>query len=284
MRVSIEIFLFDNWLMNVVVLCCAAALSGLRLRPALAGVLALCGGIYAMLAMGVWQVLLLAPARFLFAGVMALGLRFGGWRGYLRALLSVLACAFLLGGLLLALPSLGLKNSVAMENGVMIGTVGLRAVLVCLGVSALLPRFLRRLRAAARVDEHHIRLRVTMAGKCFEVLAILDTGNLLREPVTGLPVVLINNCPETKEKLPVQFSSVGGAGELLCGHVESAQIKLKSGWHEVDIMVARAPQQVRGAQAIMGIAALPPESAEEHIKWCFSLAKQRLLPYKSGKS
>lgn len=262
MRVSIEWFLLDNWLMNGAVLCCAAALSGCRFRRLIAPAACLLGAVYALLAFGVWPWLLdspwSAPLRVLFGGVLALGLRFTGWKGYLRAALCVLLCAFLLGGLMLALSLLGEGLSIAgMQSGVLIGTVRLRVALVVIALATQLPRGLRLLRAAARVEEGRVPLRIWLDGKLHEASALLDTGNLLTEPLTGLPVVLLQDCPDFAGGYPVRYAGAGGEGELACRRAQRMQVKIGSAWRETDAMVARAPGRIEGAGALIGSAALP---------------------------
>ncbi len=97
MRVSIEWFLLDNWLMNSITLLLAAALSGLRFRPLLGSALALAGAVYAFLALALWPVLMHAVIRVGFGCMLAFGLRAEGYKAYIRAVLCVLLSAFLLG-------------------------------------------------------------------------------------------------------------------------------------------------------------------------------------------
>lgn len=260
MRVSIELFLLDNWLMNCAALCCSAALSGLCFRKALAPFLCLVGAAYALLALSVWQWLLSLPVRVAFGFVLALGLRCNSFKSYARAVISVLLSAFLLGGLLLLLTR-SAQGAYGMAGGVLIGSIGIRAVLCCIAIAAMLPRFLRYLRTAARVESAYLRARITLSGRQFDVVALLDTGNLLIEPVTGLPVVLLADCPDIRQSYPVQFNGIGGAGELLCAHATHAEVKINGEWREMDVMVACAPHAMEGAQAIIGAAALPPETA-----------------------
>lgn len=261
MRISIELFLLDNWLMNCATLCCSAALSGLGFRKTLAPAFCLLGAVYALLALQIGQWLLSLPVRIAFGLVLALGLRCNSWKSYARAVSCVLLSAFLLGGLLLLLTQQrGMQGAYGMVNGIVVGTVGMRAVLCCVAVAAMLPRLFRYLRTAARIERSLLRMRVSLAGRRFDVLAMLDTGNLLTEPITGLPIVLLADCPNTGQGYPVQFCGMGGAGEILCTHATNAEVWVNGEWRETDVMVARAPYAIRGAQAIIGTAALPPEA------------------------
>ncbi len=269
MRISIEWFLLDNTLMNLCVLLLAAALSGLRVRLPLSTGLCFAGGVFALLSLWFFSVLLTPVPKLLFACVLAFGLRADGWRAYLRGLLCVLLCAALLGGLMLLLTFLlGESENSGMKNGVLVGTVETRAALVAIVLAALLPRILRALRNAARTGSLHVPLRFTLDGAELELDALIDTGNLLNEPVTGLPVVLVCSTVlmgKQEEGYPVRYCGVNGEGLLYVRRAQSAKICIEGIWHSTDIMVARSPVPIVGAKAIVGNNALPPESIYKRI-------------------
>ncbi len=264
MRISIEWFLLDNTLMNLCVLLLAAALSGLRIRLSLAIGLSFIGGVFALLSLWLFPVLLTPVPKLLFACVLAFGLRADGWRAYVRGLLCVLLCALLLGGLMLLLTSLLGQGEVSgFKNGALVGTVETRAALLAITLAALMPRILRALRNAARTGSLHVPLRFTLDGAELEIDALIDTGNLLNEPVTGLPVVLVcatAGMTKQAEGYPVRYCGVNGEGFLYARRAQSAKICIDGTWHSTDIMVARSPVPISGAKAIVGNNALPPES------------------------
>ncbi len=268
MRISIEWFLLDNALMNAVTLMLAAALSGLRLRGAIAIVLCVLGAVFALLALSVWPLLLTLLPKLAFAGVLALGLRFDGWQGYARGTLSVLICAMLLGGLMLSATLLWPESASVsgVAGGVVVSTVALRAALIAVALAAMTPRMLRRLRTAARMREGRVALRLTMDERQMEVIALLDTGNLLTEPITGLPVLLLNRCPAFEAGFPVRYCSMGGEGELIARRARRAQILMDGAWRDMDVMIAHAPQYIAGADALLGSGALPSPYAPRPAK------------------
>ena len=264
MRISIEWFLLDNTLMNLCVLLLAAALSGLRLRLPLSAALCFAGGIFALLSLWVFPVLLTPVPKLLFACVLTFGLYAGGWRAYVRGFACVLLCAALLGGLMLLLSLLfGQGAGPGLPNGALVGTVETRAALITIAFAALLPRILRALRSAARTGELHVPLRFCLDHSELELDALIDTGNLLSEPVTGLPVVLVSSTAairKREEGYPVRYCGVNGEGLLYARRAESAKVLIDGIWHDTDIMIARSPVPIVGAKAIIGNNALPPQS------------------------
>lgn len=262
MRVSIEWFLLDNMLLNAAVLLLAAAWSGVRVRKLLGAALCLACAVYALLSLSVLPVLAYAPLRILPGGLLALGLRFEGWRAYLRGCACVLLSALLLGGLLLGLTYMetGAPTVAGYANGIWVGTIRTRVALLCVPLVCLLPRFLRRIRSVARVRALHVEVRFRLDKRVYCVRALLDTGNLLTEPVTGLPVMLYRACPHFSGGYPVPFESMGAAGEVLARRVQDAAVKLDGLWRPIDIMVAPAAL-TQTETAILGSLALPVEQS-----------------------
>lgn len=90
-------------------------------------------------------------------------------------------------------------------------------------------------RRAAR-EERTVRLRLYLGGGCVELNALVDSGNRLHEPLSGLPVLVVRKeCLEQalgRERLealagrarPVRFRSLSGGGELLCLRAQRLQI------------------------------------------------------------
>lgn len=258
MRISIEWFLLDNMLMNLAVLALSAALSGFRLCMPAAFAASLSGAVFALLAVSSCPVLTKLLPKLLFALVLALGLKFSNFAGYLRSLLCVLLSAMLLGGLMLILVHLQ-TNEVksAFVGGVLLGSVEIRLLLLTVAFAAVLPRCLRYLRNITRIDTNKIPLKVIVDGYNLSTTALIDSGNLLVEPISGLPVVLINNCPKFEDGYPVLYSSLGSGGEIIVRRAKSAKAFIGGAWREMDVMVASAPSRIGDAGAIIGSIALP---------------------------
>ncbi len=252
MRVVIEVFLMDNALMNGLILLVAGAICGVRIRRVAACVLVFAGACYALAALWASGFLMHPALRIAFGFLMALGLRAQGWQGYLKAAAGVFLSAFALGGLMVLLCSL-LGGEI--ENGVLYGSEALRATLLCMAAGCFLPRGIRTLRNSRLKREGYVRLRIADARGRRELAALVDTGNLLAEPLSGLPVIVVAGAPFMDGR-PVPYTSMGGSGMLYAKRPERVQVLLKD-WVDIDAWVAYACRDVSGAQAIIGAVALP---------------------------
>lgn len=172
---------------------------------------------------------------------------FGGWRRFARSALWLGAVTVCYGGLMLAVWLLASPRGLIINNGAVYIDIppGLLvlATVVCYAVTSLFSGRMRRrnlIRSRCRVEICHRGQRVSLE-------AIVDTGNLLTEPFSGLPVIVAERealgpvLPEgvddfgreglSPESPPpglrvVPYSGVGGGGVMLAFRPQSVTAAL----------------------------------------------------------
>ena len=184
MRVSLEWFLLDNFAVNCLLLKLAGALGGTSARPSRVALTSLLGALWDLAALGRWPRLLSLPGRIACLLVTALLL---SRREYLRALLSLFLASLLLGGGLLLLT---LGRTGPWIGGVFLGTVPLRAAIYGLCLLPITVRGVRHLVHRGYEGSCRRRILLTVGDRTYALDAFVDSGNLLTEPLSGLPVVL----------------------------------------------------------------------------------------------
>lgn len=251
MRVSLEWFLLDNFAVNWLLLRLSGALGGMAIRPGRTALTSLLGALWDLLALGKWPRLLSPLGRVACLLVTALLV---SRREYFRALLSLFTSSLLLGGGLLLLTQ---GRAGPWTGGVLLGTVPLRAAIYSL---CLLPPFIRAVRyLVQRGYEGDCTRTVTLqVGQArFTLTAFVDSGNLLTEPLSGLPVVLV----EGVELPPGRPLSVAGQGIV---EVVRATVEAGPGQPPVPVYVGRSPLPLVDFQALLPAAALH-EGRREHV-------------------
>ena len=158
---------------------------------------------------------------------------FRGWRRFLRGAGCVLLVSLCYAGLMLALWTAAAPKGLVMNNGAVYIDIppGLLvgATVVCYAVTSLFAGLLRR----RNLVRSRCTVTVTHGGSQVSVDAIVDTGNLLCEPFSGLPVIVAEFealrpvLPEgfdghsgIHDPLPagmrvIPYNGVGGGGILL---------------------------------------------------------------------
>lgn len=177
-----EAFLGANLAMNAACLIAAARLCGLKTSPWRVLISALAGAACAMAALAGWGTRAGGYAAVPLAALMVL-LAFGA-RGAARGMVPLFFAGVLGAGAADYLHRLGLR--------------ALPLLMVCAPMLPLAARlFLRRRDHAFRRAE--LRLLFAKGGVTLD--ALVDTGNLLRDPVTALPVVVVS-CAAIRRFLP----------------------------------------------------------------------------------
>lgn len=176
-----------NFLVDYCILLAAARISDVPLRRKRYLLAALTGAIYAALSVlpGLtW--LALAPAKAASGMLLAL-IAFGGERRFWRCAVVFFAAAALFGGAVYAL-SLAAGSS---APGAALQRVRLRVLIPTFAVCYALVTtiFRHRMQSAQRMI---LPVTLTVNGRTLALRAIRDSGNVLRDPVTGLRVAVIS--------------------------------------------------------------------------------------------
>lgn len=258
MRISIEWFLIDNVLMNRLVLELASAMSGIPLRKNLSWMFALFGSICALFSMLYFPWLLTAAGKILLCIFMAFPMVYTA-KDFLIAVAALLAAACLMGGLQLCLCYL---FGGSFYQGVLIGTMPMRIALIGGLFGSMFPRTIRSMNCKIRLTQMHVPLRIQYKKREVQMVALIDSGNLLLEPISKKPVIVVKlGCLATPltGKRPISYCSVGGEGILFADDADQIQIYLNEQWHFIDAMIAESEVPFGQEDAIIPMALIPNE-------------------------
>ncbi len=179
-----------------------------------------------------------------------------GWPACLRCSLMTLCASFLCGGAMTAL----------MSGGMAAFPAGAFTLALCLSVCLL-----AKLLPGTICNVRQVELRV---GERAVILpAMLDSGNLLSDPVTGLPVLVIplkagvSLFPEAGDltclnALPLGFRllnvrTAAGSSLLPMFRPDECRIYLNGSACKADLLVAVTGREYGGVQALVPLSALP---------------------------
>ena len=257
--VYLEWFLFDNALMGFLILKGAAAFCRRTLHPWRTALV--CAGSAAVAAMAMNAPVLLtfwAKALLLFG--MTAAFRFQKKTDVFRCAGGVLLSTCLLGGAAYGLCGL---LSGSFSGGVLYGETSVRVVLATAAVGCVLPRRLRALVASRRMERHDVAVQLDTSLGTAVLAGRIDTGNSLREPASGLPVVVVDErsaglvLPENwaqswrehpeKGMLLVPYQTVDSAGVMPAMRGRS---RLEEGEAQ-PCCVALSPRRLSGCEAIL---------------------------------
>ena len=192
-------------------------------------------------------------------GSVALCFHRHGFPACLRCMLTTLFASFLLGGAMTALMNAGLTPVASAAAALGLGVVSSLII-------TLLPGTLCEIRQVElRVEDRSILLP-----------AMLDSGNLLRDPVTGRPVLVIPvraaralfpdlGDPSRLTELPLGFRllnvrTAAGSSLLPMFRPDECKIYVNGSACRADLLVAVTGQEYGGVQALVPMSALPADA------------------------
>jgi len=237
-EVYVEVFLLDNALMNCVILFCAEPFAMARLSRPLAAVTALASAVYAALAL-LEPVFLTLPFKALLLVGMVLPFRPKGWKKALRCGGCVLLSTWIMGGV----------SYMAAEH---MGAANFRLLLTAAVLCIFVIRPVKSLLAKVRLNQRNVMIKLTASGSERMICGRIDTGNTLREPVTGLPVVVIFSAePEPEEYFSVPYQTIGGVGVMKGVKGRVSLLEDADGLGERDCCVAFSPVPIAECDAVI---------------------------------
>ncbi|MBR6570785.1 MAG: sigma-E processing peptidase SpoIIGA [Clostridia bacterium] len=247
------------WLWNAAMCACALPLGGKMAGLAAPGMKPLLwsAGLDGALALICSQHAALTPLALLgLPGAVIACFRANGWQACVRCTVTTLLSGMLTGGAMTACLNLGAAPVTA---GVLAIGMSLTAYLLM----NLIPNVLCNVRQVElRVEDRHIILP-----------AMLDSGNLLRDPITGLPVLVIParaartlyphmGDPSRLTELPLGFRllnvrTAAGTALLPMFRPDECRIYLNGSACRADSLVAVAGREYGGVQALVPMSVLP---------------------------
>ncbi|HEY8347115.1 MAG TPA: sigma-E processing peptidase SpoIIGA [Symbiobacteriaceae bacterium] len=227
LSVSIEPVFLLNFAVDLAWLWATGTLAGIavrRKRLVLAAAVGAAGAVWSYFPSGRW----LAGWGMLPGSLVLLAVAYGPrrFREWMRLGAYLLFTGAAMAGSVLLLGARGAGPARAAAGVVPApaGTAAAAGILLCLvGIRRLWDA--ARERARLRSGLHG--LRITQDGRSVEVMALLDTGNSLRDPLTGIPVVVLEASALAGVLPPPVLAAVAAGWQGLDGLPEGWKVRLR---------------------------------------------------------
>jgi stage II sporulation protein GA (sporulation sigma-E factor processing peptidase) len=263
-KVYLEPVFAVNTVMNMLTLYIAGRLAGERARLWRYCLASSMGGLYAAaMLLPFCDVLNNLLAKAVLSCAMALlSWRPRGWLPYLRGWAAMVGVTVVGGGAALA-ASVLMDSARPLGGAILLSKNAL--LLTILGAAAMALLSSRALQRRGRGGSHYT-VRAWCGGRLLRLDALLDTGNMLCEPVSGLPVMiidvdmgkkLIGNMSDRTIEIP--FKTVGGLSSMKAVLADRTEVRSQGRWRDAGAMyVAASTNWLSG-----GVEALLPPAALE---------------------
>ena len=201
MTIYLDIVLLENLCMNYIILFATGYLLKIHLKHIRLIVSAVIGGIYAVISYMNFLPIYSNICMKIILSIVMVQIAFSPnkVKKLLKELVIFYLTSFVFGGCAFALLYFLRPENVLIRNGVYIGTYPIKVALLggLLGFVLVYGAF-RIIKVKMKISRKDMiyGLKILVGNKSIEVNALLDTGNLLKDPISKIPVVVVE-----KEKL-----------------------------------------------------------------------------------
>lgn len=179
-----------NAAMDYLLFLVTARLAGVTLRRRRYLLAAAAGGAYAVAVFLPGGTFLAATPAKLAAGALLALLAFGGEEKLLRLTLLLFAVSCAMAGCVLALGLLA-GSAIPAVNGIFYTDVDAKVLLIAAAAAYIVLTLVFRAAAKHGIGGELVPVRVCIGGRTAELTALWDSGNSLRDPAGGQPVLVV---------------------------------------------------------------------------------------------
>lgn len=196
MTIYIDVVLLENLIMNYIILFTTGLVMKIKTKHIRLILASLLGAIYSVIA---YAGILKAYSSMILKFILSIIIVFVAYnpqsvKRLCKTLLLFYLTSFVFGGAAFALIYIVKPQDIIMKNGLFLGTYPLKTVMLgaiiafCVIIAAF-SVVKNRISKKALFCEMEIKLN----GKIVKTKAMVDTGNLLKEPITNTPVVVVES-------------------------------------------------------------------------------------------
>lgn len=196
MTIYVDVLLLENFILNCIILYATSIISKERIKHFRIIISASLGALYVI----IYYIFKLkiytnAIAKILLAVSMVyIVFKPKTGKDLIKQLVIFFLVSFAFGGASLGVIYFVNANRITIQNGMILGSYSIKTVFcgvtIAFFISILAFRFVK-----IKFTKKDIFCEIdgTINGKIFKTRALIDTGNLLKEPITNVPVVIVEN-------------------------------------------------------------------------------------------
>lgn len=194
MTIYLDVVLIENLLMNYIILFATGYLLKRKRNPIRLVLSALLGGIYSILA---YIEILEIYSNFILKIILSIVMVYVAYHAknikqLLKELLFFYLISFVFGGCAFALLYFVKPQEILMRNGVYVGTYPLKIAILggIVGFTTIAIAF-HFVKAKFTKKDMYCNITIYFGKKNISTIALLDTGNMLKDPITSMPVIVV---------------------------------------------------------------------------------------------
>lgn len=231
MTVYLDVVLMENLCMNYIILFATGYIMKIKMKQQMLIASSLLGGIYAVIAyLEILPIYSSFGMKVILSIIMVyLAFQPKGIKKLCKQLVIFYLISFAFGGCAFALLYFIKPQNILMRNGVYVGTYPIKIALLggIVGFIIVYTAF-KIVKTKLHKKDMVYSITIKLEEKTLQTKAMLDTGNLLKDPISGMPVIVVEK-QQLYSLLPAKLLNnieklIGGDGANLLEQIEEQEI------------------------------------------------------------
>lgn len=234
MTIYLDVVLLENLCMNYIILFATGYILKLKMKQWRLIFSSILGGIYAVVS---YLEILPIYSSFVMKALLSVGMVHLAFNGksvkqLVKQLVLFYLTSFVFGGCAFALLYFVRPQDILMKNGVYIGTYPLKIAILG-GLVGFIITYIafQIVKTKLKKKDMIYEITIKIGEKKLTLKAMLDTGNLLKEPITGLPVIVVEK-RELYSIIPTNLLDhieelIGGEADEIVNQIEEKEYLTK---------------------------------------------------------
>lgn len=231
MTVYLDVVLMENLCMNYIILFATGYIMKIKMNQLRLVASSLLGGIYAVVAyLEILPIYSSFGMKIILSILMVyIAFHSKSIKNLCKQLIIFYLTSFAFGGCAFALLYFIKPQNILMRNGVYVGTYPIKVALLGGIVGFIITHIAFKIvKTKLRKKDMIYEIEIKIGEKKLEVKAMLDTGNLLKDPISGMPVVVVEK-KQLYSLLPTKLLDnidklIGGEEESLLDQIEEKEV------------------------------------------------------------
>lgn len=194
MTIYIDIVIIENLIMNYIILCATGIVSKNKIRPLRLIMASLLGAIYSVVAyMKILEIYSNIVLKILLSVIIVyIAYNPQTVKKLWKTLVMFYLVSFVFGGVAFSLIYIIKPQDIIMKNGLFLGTYPLKTIILGAIVAfAIIIIAVKIIRKKFTTKDMICEIEIMLNNKKINTKALIDTGNMLKEPITNTPVVVV---------------------------------------------------------------------------------------------
>ena len=196
MTIYLDVIFLENIVINYIILYVTGIISKVQIKQNRLFLGALIGAIYSVIyylfKLKIYSSFIVKI--FLSIVIIYVAFNSNNFKDLLKKVLLFYLTSFVFGGAAIAIIYMVNSQNITIQNGVLVGSYTLKTVLIGIVVAYFTIIFaFKIIKTKISKKDLTCEIEVTLNNKKIRTIALIDTGNMLKEPITNLPVIVMEH-------------------------------------------------------------------------------------------